>query len=216
MKDIIKKEGKLVATPEYRLKKFVNHRTFKPFFMEKSFLPDIYKTVSDQIPTTSSFLLIEHKEDILHYILFILMMRRGHYEDVSIINAYSLLDIMLSNNEEYRTVTDVSDKLVIIYMGYSEMKNIRQQDVVNQLIEYQRVQGKECYLIYKGDFFQKKFPSIYDTLRGIKSTSYLKVDLLPNTSLNSPISSANVSSETQSSIPVMTMNKGSVTYDISL
>jgi hypothetical protein len=163
--DIEKKDGRLIASAEYRVKKFMIRH--KNLFIQDGLNEKNLREINNKLPDAKRFMCISHKEDGCENIIISLLMKRGTYDDVIVINGYKLVEIMLSKDAHYQCLSEVKANLVIIYITGKECTNKSLQEVVNQVISNQYMDGKECYLIYKGSDLKSKYPQVYDNFKGI-------------------------------------------------
>lgn len=162
--DFEKVNGVLTAKPSYKVKKFI--RKYPMLFRGKTIDKDVLKKVYSQIENIEDLHFISYSKDLLSYVAMTLLIKHGKYDDIAIMNAYRLLDIFLGNDEIYKSILDLDNKIVILYLGYSECENKRQGDVICQLVEYQRVRGNKTWILYKGNqnTFSSKYPNLQTVL----------------------------------------------------
>jgi len=67
-----------------------------------------------------------------------------------VMSAYRLLDIMLEHDLEYKSFAHINEEFLLLTLGYDEMENKRQIDVINQVINVRRMSGRKTWLFYKG------------------------------------------------------------------
>lgn len=158
MSDYSITDSGLKATPELRVKRFKSR--YPELFQNKNFDLEALKAVYNQIPEVRDFMLITYPKDCMGYSIMTLFMRLGRYEDALIINAYTLLDIYLGKSEDYQSISDIENRVVCVYLGYSEFENRRQSDIIEQLMEQQRVHGGKFWLLYKGTDIREKYPKL--------------------------------------------------------
>jgi len=61
---------------------------------------------------------------------------RNEQEEVTAIDAYRLIEIFLDKDEEYSNVFPVVDAdLLVVFLGFGEIKNRRLPDCINQVLE---------------------------------------------------------------------------------
>ena len=70
-----------------------------------------------------------------------------------VINAYRLIDIMVGNDLEYKAVSHIGEDILMVTLGYNEMENKRQIEVINQVIDIRRMSKKLTWIFYKGMLF---------------------------------------------------------------
>lgn len=162
MSDYVIKDGKLVPNPILKVKKF--KRMYPRLFtsnIDSLKLKEVREELSS-IATPYSNVMVCHSEEIMNYVIINLILKMDSYEDVLIMNGYELLDIYLGNNEDVKSIFDVTAKVICLYLGYSEFENKRQSDIIEQLCEQQRVRGNYVWLIYKGRNVDEKYPRLKD------------------------------------------------------
>lgn len=173
--DFVKEDGLFKVTPELKLKRFVSR--YPEIFRSKKFDLAKYKKVYNEISEVRDFQAIIYDNDVMNYVLMALLMRFGKYSDVLIINAYTLLDIYLGKNDDWKSIEDIENKIVCVYLGYSEFENRRQSDIIEQLIEQQRVRGNKLWLLYKGRDIKEKYPKIIPLIESLEGlVIWLKQD----------------------------------------
>ena len=151
-------DGKMVATPQFKIKRFI--AKYPEIFQSKSFDVKTFKSVYEQIPQSADFVVVSYDRDLMNYSLMSLLFRNSAYEDTLVINAYTLLEIYLGKSEDWVSISDIENKIVCVYLGYSEFENRRQSDIIEQLIEQQRVHNKKFWLFYKGSDIKEKYPKL--------------------------------------------------------
>lgn len=145
-------------TSKDKVRKFIAH--YPELFRGKCFEVDLFKMIYANIEEPIDFELVIHEEDIMRYILATMIMKNGRYEDTLIMNAYTLLDVYLGKHEDYSSILDIENRVICLYMGYSELFNKRQSDVIEYLVEQQRIKGHKLWLIYKGSQIDTKYPKL--------------------------------------------------------
>lgn len=165
MGDIEKKDGRLIASSEYRVKKFMIRH--KNLFIQDGLNLENLREINNKLPNAKRVMCISHNEDSCENIIISLLMKRGTYDDVIVINGYKLVEIMLSKDADYPCLSAIKAQLVIIYITNYECKNRVLPDLLNQVISNQYMDGKECYLIYKGSDLKSKYPEVYGNFKGI-------------------------------------------------
>lgn len=113
---------------------------------------------------------------------FAYLFSRIGFVDYRLMSAYSLIDIFLGNNEEEKTVLDISPDVVCLYLGYGEFENKRQADVIIQLVNALMMEGKTLWLYAK--FSESTFKSMYPELWSLfKSVGTVVVNNMGSQSL---------------------------------
>ena len=127
---------------------------------------DKLQSVFTQLGDIGDFGIIQYDEDLLNYVATALLLKIGKFESYIFMNAYELIDIYLGNKEEFRCISDIDCRTAIIYLGYSEFENKRQADVLEQLFEFQRVEKKRCYILFKGSSMETRYSSVVSLFKG--------------------------------------------------
>ena len=150
-------EGKTVATPQMKIKRFFNRYPDISRDMSLESLKKVY----DNISCSGSLVLISYQGEWKSQVLASLLMRNQKYENLIVFNAYSLIDIFLGNNEEYKSLLDIDRDIVCVYAGYNEFENKRAQDVILQLADQQKVHNKKFWFLYKGNDVKERYALVY-------------------------------------------------------
>ena len=124
--------------------------------------------VYDQLKEVKDFAIVQYQEDMLNYVAMALVLLNGKYESYVFMNAYELIDIYLGNKEEFKCLSDIECQMAIVYMGYNEFENKRQADVLEQLMQLQRVEKKKFYLLYRGTAVEAKYPTVATLFKDYK------------------------------------------------
>jgi len=166
MEDYIEKEGRRVATDELKMRRF---RAKYPFLFPIPSPPEeerqkIKRLITDEV--TGSNIFVSGTDDYLKYCVAQLIIQHGEYIDVTMMNAYRLIYILVGEDEDYPNLNEVKTPNLVIYLGYAELQNKRQGDVIEQIFEIQRVRGHRLWLYYKGSYtvFQNKYPILVDMI----------------------------------------------------
>lgn len=166
--DDYRREGdSIIATHTYKVKRFFAR--FPELFRGKDFTLATLKDVVSQLEgkVTSKYLIVKYEKDLMRYVVTALMMMTG-YKPIKIMNAYNLIDVLVGNSEEYSCISDIEGDIICVYLGYSEMENKRQSDVIEQLLEKQVMSGKSFWLLYKGNDFNSKYSRVQNLVTEIK------------------------------------------------
>lgn len=71
-----------------------------------------------------------------------------------VMSAYRLLDIMLEHDLVYHSVAHINEDILMLTLGYDEMENKRQTDIINQTINIRRMRGKHTWIFFKGSMYE--------------------------------------------------------------
>ena len=100
------------------------------------------------VSVDKSMVLVSSK-DMMKPTFACLFAKKG-FVSYKFMSAYSLLDVYLGNNEDYKTILDISADVVCLYLGYGEFENKRQDDVIIQLMSYLEQFKHHVWLYFKG------------------------------------------------------------------
>ena len=107
---------------------------------------------------------------------FACMFAKKGFVSYKFMSAYSLLDIYLGNNEDYKTILDISADVVCLYLGYGEFENKRQDDVIVQLMSYLEQFKHHVWLYFKGSMNELK-SNHSELCRYLESSNGVIVDM---------------------------------------
>lgn len=119
---------------------------------------------------SKSFSLISYTRDYMKESILALILKQSEItkefpSNISIMNAYELIEIYLGHVEEITSVFQISPNTLIIYLGYSEFENKRQSDILEQVFENQRVQNKRFHVVYKGRTLTERYPKLVELFK---------------------------------------------------
>lgn len=111
----------------------------------------------------TKFSLVISPYDWMRPTFLYMFMSLGKYVSSKICNAYEFLDIYLGNSEEYQSIAEIEVDVIATYLGYGEFENKRQEDILLQLINYQKARNKNFWLFFKGSEhqFAARYPALY-------------------------------------------------------
>ena len=94
---------------------------------------------------------------------FIVMLTKLGFVDYEIISSYSLVEIFLGKVEDVQSVLDINPEVLLVYMGYGEMENKRQTDLLIQVMNNQVLLRKKMFLYVRSTLsaFKSKFMELY-------------------------------------------------------
>lgn len=93
---------------------------------------------------------IMHENLELSYVLLGLLIKNDIYGHVPILNTTTVLDIWLGKNLEYTSLNELNSEAICIFHGYNEAFNLRQEDVILQVVSRQEFLNKKCFFIFRG------------------------------------------------------------------
>lgn len=91
----------------------------------------------------------------LKYTALALILKLKSFESLKFMNAYELLDIYLGNSEEFKSILDIPQKIIIVYFSGTEFENKRQADIIIQLGEYMSVSNRYLWVLSSVNLEQK-------------------------------------------------------------
>lgn len=150
-------EGKTVATPQMKVKRFFNRYPDVSRDMTLESLQEVY----GKITSTGPLVLVSYRGELRSQVLASLLMRNHKYDNLLVLNAYSLIDIYLGNNDDCKSLLEIDRDIVCIYAGYNEFENKRTQDVILQLADQQMVRNKKFWFLYRGSDLREKYALVY-------------------------------------------------------
>lgn len=131
----------------------------------------IVKEHLEDVDVTKSMMIFDSTDNLKLFSLYALL-KLHKYVDCEFMNAYRLVNIFLGLDEVYQSIQSINSQVTIVYLGYAEMENKRQAEILCQFIEQQIVANRVVWLYYKGSrsvFTTKYTPVLQEvSLRGFQ------------------------------------------------
>ena len=150
------------------IEKFYKLKAFYPEIMSiRNFSLEKFKTIYDKvkdIESDNSLCVKYENNNELKYVALSLILRLKKFKSVKFLNAYELIDIYLGNVEEYKTIFDLKQDIILVYFTGTEFENRRQDDIVIQLGENLLTNNRHLWILTTVNI-QQKYPALHEWLK---------------------------------------------------
>lgn len=149
----------MIVTAQEKLSNLI--RRYPSIFLNRPMVKEDFVKVFDCIKDNySDQLVVQYSEEVIQYVFLSLVILSKVKGNVIVDSAFRLVDIYLGHDEDFQSISDFSGNNICLYLGYSEMENKRQEDFINQLAEYQIMQNRKFWLLYRGKGIETKYKEI--------------------------------------------------------
>lgn len=147
------KDGRVVVTKSLQRKRM--EAMFPELFPLGLAGPEGHKTLKvvkkrlENVDFSKGAVIVSQR-DLMKPVFLYAFLSLGENPHHIILNAFRLLEIYLRSDPEFVTVSELTHRVIAVYLGYSEFENKRQTDVIEQLMDMCAVRSQILWLFIKG------------------------------------------------------------------
>lgn len=172
-------ENGFKATDKYKIKRLRTHYPALfpldiPFEDNKTILSFLKGALKEVDFEGNVFITCKH--NLIKPIMLYGFISLGKYVQYDFIGGSRLQDIYFEKDDEYVSLSRLNSKNLILYLGYKEIKNKMQSELVEHVIEDRYIKGKTTWIFYKGSVSSCR-TSYSGTLQLVKDRGYSLIDI---------------------------------------